>query len=365
MTTLHVDLGKQWRGGQNQALLLIQGLKARGHEAELAAAAGSPLAEHARAAGVRVHEVGAFAAQFQAALPLRRILRRGRHDVVHCHDAHGLLAAWLAGAHRRAAIVGSRRVAYSLLRSRFSLRHYQSASCIVAVSRFVRESVLAHGLPASQVVVVYDGVEVPPLSSQPERLEAKRRWIGVDSPLLGCVGYLLPEKGQELLIRALPLVRQHCGDCRLLLAGDGPCRPGLERLASRLGVGQAVRFTGLVDDISAVYQALDVFLFSSLEEPLGSSLLAAMAHGLPVVALARGAVTEIVEDGRNGLLLQAPDGPGALAAQVVRLLAEPSLRTRLGEAARGTIEERFTADHMIDNTLEVYRRVCRQEERRG
>jgi glycosyltransferase involved in cell wall biosynthesis len=253
-------------------------------------------------------------------------------------------------------------VAYPIAQNQFALARYRHAHRIVAVSRFVRESVLASGLPSEQVEVIYDGVQVPHLLTQEEGLEARRRWDVPDSsdlPLLGCVGYLLPEKGQELLIRALPIVRKEYQDCRLVLAGDGPCRAGLERLALQLGVERAVQLAGVVDDISQVYQALDVFLFPSLAEPLGSSLLSAMAYGLPVVAIAGGAVPEVIEDGRNGLLVHTPE-PRGIAAAVLRLLHDPSLSARLGIAARKTIEERFSADRMAQETIDLYQRVCSQ-----
>ena len=343
LSTLHVDLGREWRGGQSQALLLARGLLAEGQVAEMAAVEGSPLAERARAAGVRVHAVG----RALAPLAIRGLLGGARFDLVHCHDAHGLTAAWLAGAARRVPLVASRRVAYPLARNALARRRYQAAARIVAVSEFVKHSVVASGVPAAKVEVVYDGVELPVLAPGRER---------GGPPLLGCVGYLLPEKGQELLIRALPLLLDRRPDCRLLLAGAGPCRAALERLAGQLGVAGAVRFAGFVDDIDGVYRSLDVFLFPSLAEPLGSALLSAMAYGLPVVAAARGAVPEVIEDGRDGLLV--PElAPEAFAAAVLPLLDDPALAARLGAAARQTVDSRFSADAMTRGTLQVYHRV--------
>jgi len=330
MTTLHVDLGRQWRGGQSQALLLMRGLLAMGYRAELVARAGSPLAKRALAAGICVH-------------PLWHLLHTEPYALVHCHDAHGLTAAWLAGAGRQSRLVASRRVAYPLARNPLAKARYRAAR-IVAVSQFVKDSVIASGVPAGQVDVVYDGVELPDLA--PPRSPSRR---------LGCVGYLLPEKGQELLIRVLPLVLARYPDASLLLSGDGPCRAALERLAAELGVAHAVEFAGHVEDVAAVYRSLDVFLFPSLAEPLGSALLTAMAYGLPVVARAGGAVPEVIEDGGNGLL--AGGEPGAFAEAVLRLLDDAELAARLGGAARGTVEQRFSAEAMIQGTLQVYHRV--------
>ncbi len=357
MTSLHVDLGRQWRGGQHQALLLLRGLQARGHRAALLAVEGAPLAERAQAEDILVHTVGRRAVRLQAAARLRQLLRQRQFDVLHLHDAHALTAAWLVRACRRTCVVASRRVAYRLQSNPVSLSRYRAAHRVLAISRFVAETVRAAGIPADRVEVVYDGVgflSVPPTAM---RHSARRRWgVSDNHTLLGCVGYLLPEKGQESLIRALPAVRAQLPTCRLLLAGDGPCRARLERLTRELDVESAVHFAGFVEDIQEVYAALDVFLFPSLAEPLGTSLLAAMSYALPVVAVAQGAGLEVVEDGRNGLLVPASD-PAALASAILRLLGDTELAARLGAAARETIQQRFTADHMVENTLRIYQQV--------
>jgi glycosyltransferase involved in cell wall biosynthesis len=165
---------------------------------------------------------------------------------------------------------------------------------------------------------------------------------------------LLPEKGQEFLVRAMVEVRAKFPRARLLLAGDGPCRGQLERLARELGVAEAVIFAGFVEDIAQVYRALDVFVFPSLAEPLGTSLLAAMGWGLPAVAVASGGVPEYVEDGVSGLLVERAEH-GLLSAAMVRVLREAGLAGRLGSGARERIASRLTADHMVDQTVEIYR----------
>lgn len=351
MTTLHVDLGPQWRGGQHQALLLMQGLRRRGHTAELVALGGAPLAARAADDGFTVHEVAPGVARPHATALLRRLLAPERYDIVHAHDAHALTAAWWASAHRRAALVASRRVAYPLN----SPRRYRAARRVLAVSKFVAESVVASGLPRDNVTVVYDGIEVPPAPTPEARRQARQSFnVDEKTQLLGCVGYLLPEKGQEHLIRALPALRPQFPNVRLLLAGSGPCEAELEALARSLGVEAAVYFWGFVEEVERVYRALDLFVFPSLAEPLGSALLAAMAHGLPVVAVAGGAVPEVVEDKRTGLLAPAAEADW-LASAAAKLLRDPARAAALGAAARGVVLERFTADRMVDDTLKVYR----------
>ena len=357
MNTLHLDTRPDWRGGQNQILLLLRGLRGRGHGAELMALRGSLLAFRARAEGVIVHDLPSRLMRLGAARHLRRLLQQKHFDIVHAHDPHGLTAAWLAGAHRRSALVASRRVAYSLNPSNLSLARYRATRCILAVSSFVAQSVIASGIDVAHVTVVHDGIELPPVPTAEMRSEARARYgVAEDELLLGCVGYLLPEKGQDALLRALPAVRAHFPRTKLLLAGDGPSRPQLEKLAGELGIMPAVIFAGFVEEVAEAYRALDIFLFPSLAEPLGSSLLAAMAHGLPVVAVASGGVPEIVESGRNGLLVTASRAE-EFAGAILELLADPAKAARLGEAARETVTLRFTADRMVEGTLAEYQKT--------
>src|SRR5258705_12620914 len=184
------------------------------------------------------------------------------------------------------------------------------------------------------------------VTSEVHERARQRCSVTFDEHLIGCVGYLLPEKGQEAVLRAMPAVRVKFPGARLLLAGDGPCRERLEALTRQFGLQDAIIFAGFVEDVAQVYLALDIFVFPSLAEPLGTSLLAAMAWGLPVLAVATGGVPEYVEDGHNGLLVARPD-PDCLSAGMLRLLNEESLRRRLGRAARQTIEERLSAKRMV------------------
>jgi glycosyltransferase involved in cell wall biosynthesis len=365
MRILLVDLATTWRGGQSQGLLLLRGLAARGHSVHLLAAENGAFAERARAENLAVTIVPHALRRARAAGTIRRLLSAERFDIVHANEAHALSSAWLAGAHRRAGLVAARRVAYPLGTGALARARYRAPRRIIAISRFVAQSVIDSGVPAGTISVVYDGVEIPPPSSPAAHTEARRaareRWSVRDGqPLIGCVGYLLPEKGQEFLLRALPEILASFPDCRVLLAGDGPSRARLEQIAGELKIGAAVHFAGHVQDISTVYEALDVFVFPSLAEPLGSSLLSAMAAGVPVVAIARGGAPEVVQEGA-GLLVPGPD-PKQIAESVLRLLGDPQWAASLGEAGRKVIQNKFSADRMVGETLKVYHKACEESQ---
>jgi glycosyltransferase involved in cell wall biosynthesis len=226
----------------------------------------------------------------------------------------------------------------------------------------VAESLVDSGIARERIAIVNEGVEVPPLPTPETRQAARKRWgVKEDEFLFGCVGFLLPEKGQRYLIEALAGVRKEFPRARLLLAGDGPCRAELERLARELGQSEAVHFAGFVENVPKVYLALDTFLFPSLFEGMGTSLQAAMAWGLPTISTARGGLAEVVDDGRTALVVE-PEGK-QFAAAMLRLLREPAFREMLGRTAREEVENRFSANRMVNNTLGIYEEVSAEAKR--
>jgi glycosyltransferase involved in cell wall biosynthesis len=352
---LLVDLGREYRGGQHQALLLLLGLRERGHAPELIAVRDSLLAIRAKDAGIPVHPADPRRRRITAALQIRKLLEERGIDVLHANEPHALSSAWFARAHRIVPIVASRRIALFLSQSHFSRARYEAAARIAAVSYFVERSVIQSGLPADHVLVIYDGVSIPGELSRTERASA-RKTLGI-APENFCVGNVaafVPEKGHALLIEAFAKLRSKFPGCVLLLRGEGPERAALEALAQKLQVAEAVTFLPASVEIETIFAALDVFAFPSHEEPLGSALLAAMAHGLPVVAIARGGVPEVLENGANGLLVNDLD-PEAFASAMARIIENhDGSAARLGAAARETIVARFSAHQMVKETLGLY-----------
>ncbi len=278
-------------------------------------------------------------------------------DVVHANEPHALSSAWLARAHRSVPLVAARRIALPLSPGSFSLARYRAAARIIAVSHFVEKSVVQSGLPPSNVEVICDGVEIPPAIIREDRERARERFaIPRENVCLANVAALVPEKGHALLIRALADLRAQFPHCVLLLAGEGGGRANLQGLVRQLRLDGVVKFVEFVSDVESVYAAADLFIFPSHEEPLGSSLLSAMAHGLPVVAFARGGIPEVVQDGANGVLVKDL-AAGALANAMAGLLSNPAEARRLGDAAREAVSARFSADRMVDATLALYQRL--------
>ena len=356
MIPLIVDLETQWRGGQSQALLLLQGLYERGHPAELLAAHGSPLGHRAKKLGIYVHSVSRGASRLRAAMMIRSLLADGRVELVHVNEAHALTAAWLAQAHRRVPLLCSRRIGFSLHKNWISQARYRSVQRFIANSQNVAQSLIDSGIAAERISIVNEGVEIPERISAANRAAARQKWsIREGDFLFGCASAFVPEKGQRHLVEALAAVRKQFPGARLLLVGEGPCHGEVQALAARLGLSDAVLMPGFVANMPQFYCALDAFVFPSEFEGLGTALQAAMAYALPAISTTRGALAEVVEHERT--VLVAEPNAAEFAAAMLRLLKDPALRRRLGEAGREEVQRRFSVDKMVENTLAVYEKV--------
>ena len=353
MKVLHVDSARGWRGGQNQVLLTARGMADRGHDVVLACQAGGTLAERARATGLAVRELG-FRGDLSptAVVNLAATMRQSRPDVVQLHDPHavsaGLLARRLAG---RAAMVATRRVDFAL-RGPLSRRKYAACDRVIAASEAIASMLGRGGLAADRVRVVYEGV--PDRTAQPGGREALRE-LGIpeDAPVVGNVAALTGHKDQATLLAAAAKVVARVPAARFVVVGEGELRGPLEARSRELGLERRCVFAGFRSDLDRLIPAFTVFCLSSHMEGLGTSLLDAMAFGVPVVATAAGGIPEAVVDGITGRLAP-PRDPDALAAALVEALEDPARRAEWGRAGRRRYEERFTADHMVDATLAVY-----------
>ncbi len=221
---------------------------------------------------------------------------------------------------------------------------YESAARTICISEKVRNRVL-QGVSAS-TVVVYNGVDAklfsPPGASVPNSIL--------------CVGNLIPIKGQELLLRALPDVRKKFPGVICDFIGDGPERSRLEQLARELKIAESIRFCGRKSraEVAAAMAGCTLFALPSRYEGLGCVYLEAMAAGKAVIACAGQGIDEIVEHGRNGWLVE-PDSVPALTGALTHLLQNDDARGRMGVEARRTVLEGFTLAHQADTLLRIYR----------
>jgi glycosyltransferase involved in cell wall biosynthesis len=261
------------------------------------------------------------------------------------------MAALLAPGPAR---VLSRRVDFRVRRSPGSRLLYSlPVDAVAAISEGVRRSLLESGVPERLVRVIPSGIDFEPFEAPFDR-EAARAALGVaPGDLLAIqVAALAPHKSQTTLLRAAAALATSAPRLHVWIAGEGTLREALLAEHRALGLDNRVRLLGFREDVVPLLRAADLFVLSSYLEGLGTSVLDAMAAGLPVVATEVGGVPEMVRHEVTGLLVP-PRDPAALARAMERLVGDPTLRARLGGAGR-VAARAFGADRTAAATRGLY-----------
>jgi glycosyltransferase involved in cell wall biosynthesis len=291
---------------------------------------------------------------------LARWMRRENVAVVHAHmfwsALWGRLAGTLAGVpvlvsteHGQEKWKNRLQIELDHLLSRRTCRH-------IVVSRYgmqLRRE--RERIAPEKLLYLPNGVSVPEKPGNPAVRTRVRTQLGfaTDQVVVGTVGRLVAAKAYEHLLEAFARIRARIPDACLLVVGDGPQRQELEVRADALGLGQAVKFLGLRDDVRELLAALDVFVLSSIREGLPVALLEAMAAGLAIVVTDVGGMPEVVEDEISGLVVPAGD-PGALATAVQRLLSDRDAAAGLGAAAHARARQDYSIDAVARRIEAIY-----------
>jgi len=370
LRTVHVNTERTWRGGEQQTLSLVSGLRKRGHEVWLVAQPGSPLARKARDLGIEVAEIPMRGeADLVAAWRISRLLRQVDAEIVHMHTSHahtlGCVGSMIA---RRGMRLVSRRVDFTIYRNRLRLSRYKYGRFVdrfVAISQAVRQALLDDGIDGQRISIVHSGIDLDrhPLVA-PEEVAARRRalrqelGVSENAELVLNVAHFGWHKAQEVLVQATPAIVAERSQALVLFAGEGELLDKVKAEALALCPKDRVRFLGFRQDIDRLLDGCDVFVMCSVMEGLCTSILDALARRRPVVASEVGGMPEIVEEGATGRLVP-PRDPAALARAVVDLLTDRQQAERLALAGRERVESRFSVDAMVEGTLGVYRDVLR------
>jgi glycosyltransferase involved in cell wall biosynthesis len=224
---------------------------------------------------------------------------------------------------------------------------------IAAISEGVRRALETSGVPGQLIRVIPSGIDLEPFEEPFDRAAARASLgIAPDEVIAIQIAALAPHKSQTTLLQAAAAATGAAPRLRVWIAGEGALQEALAAEHRSLGLGDRVRFLGFREDVVPLLRAADLFVLSSYLEGLGTSVLDAMAAGLPVVATAVGGVPEIVQADMTGLLVP-PKDPGALAAAMGRLTADPALRAAMGAHGRERARA-FSADRTASLTRALY-----------
>jgi len=371
-------------GSERQMLLLAKHLPRDRFQVEFVLL-GPPgvLADEARAAGAGIQALYG-PSRASARLPVWvfrvlasvwafvRLARRRHYDVID---------AWLFGSYALAAVTRPLTRIPVLISGRRSLSDYKadfsvaqrfadliatrSSDAIVANADAVADNVrLLEHLPAQQVRVIHNAVELLAPPSQDELRRTRLAWGATEeSVVVGCVANYKPRKGLEMLIDAFVEASRTSDAIRLVLIGEGPLRGELEARIARHGAGERVILAGETLDPRAMYYAFDIAVLASETEGLPNVLLEAAAAGRPLIATDAGGSREIVIDGETGILVPIADRAGMTAA-ITRLVDDPHLRSSYGAAALERAASEFSVARCVAAFAALYEELAAEHHRR-
>ena len=345
---VHVASGREWRGGQRQVWLLARALARMDMKQVVVTGRGTELARRVRAAGVRVRPAAwRLGLDPRVLWPILREARRP-HTVLHAHDAHAVTLAGLISQLTGTPLVVTRRVDFPLRRRGYWAR----AQHVIAISDAVAAMLRRDGIPPDRISVVHSGISLESVAAVTPFGIRGRLGLRPEARIAANVAALVPHKDHATLIAAAEHLVQRFPDLHWVIAGEGGLRPDLEQMVSAAGLGGHVHLVGHIDDPVRLIADADLFVMSSREEGLGTSVLDALALGIPVASTGAGGLPEMLGNGA-GLVVSPGDG-AALAEAAARILEDSALRARL--SARGRAEVlRFTDARMADQLGSVYR----------
>jgi len=293
---------------------------------------------------------------------MRRLLKRGRFDIVHTHKGSDLSLVWLASAGRKLpCLVNTRGVNFRLGVNRFKYNR-RRLDRIIVVSRDSKRVMTDCGVRTEKIHVVYGGVDTDRFRPLPDqRRPVREEWSVPEAAIVSVVAAnLVRQKGHGDYLEAAAVLRETYPDLWHIFAGGGD-QHDLRLRAAELGVADRVVFAGYRNDMERVYAAADLSVMPSFAgEGVSGVLREAMACGLPVVTTDVGGNAELVENGVSGLVVPVRQ-PASLAEAIRRLIDDEALRRRLAAAAGDLVRERYSTQARVAQIFDLYESVFQEK----
>ena len=361
MKILHLNTERTWRGGEQQTLNLLLGLSERQIACHLVCQVDSPMEERSTRAGVDVFPMilrGEI--DLAASFRIRKLIKKFNYDIIHSHTSHAHSLAFLASVGTGVTRLVTRRVDFSILRHSFlklsGIKYQYMADYYIAISKKIKEVLINDGIPNHRIFVVHSGIDHQRFEKTTGEHLLTEFDIKANQTVVINVAHLAGHKGQKYLVQAIPHVLKKMPHVRFFIVGGGELKNELKALAASLNLNRELVFTGYRQDVGAFYKIADLFVMSSVQEGLGTSVLDALATGTPVVATNSGGIPEIISDGKTGRLVDAAN-PIALAQGIVDSLMHTADAQQMANQGLNLVRKNFSIQAMVNKNVDVYQRI--------
>lgn len=361
MHILHISSPKTWRGGEQQIAWLMEELRAKNIEQTLLCPEGSVMQQYALNNDFSAHffkktiSIDPFVAR-----KLKQICINEGVDLIHIHDSHAHTFAWLAARFfgLKIPLVISRRVDFPIKQKTSTLWKYQHAQVakIICVSEKVKEIVSLAVQDKDKLIVVYDGIDLQRFSKEEKGILRKEFQLNSKTILIGNVAAIAPHKDYATFVNAAELIIKKGINAHFFIIGaDDGEGDKIKQLIADKCLQNQISLTGFRKDISDILPELDVFLFTSKTEGLGTSVLDALSAAVPVVATRAGGIPEYLTHQENALLANPQDAT-RLSENVLSLLKNKNEKERIIKNGLKSVEK-FSKENMAQKTLAVYKGI--------
>lgn len=359
MNVLHVSTASSWRGGEQQVKYLLDELSATEVVCHLWSPKGSILLDKVDKSVISHPYTKRGGLDIIGALRLKGYAIKNNIDLIHCHDSHAhsmtYLAASLFGLKK--PIIISRRVDFPIKKSSFKKYNHPNIKAILCVSDKIKE-IISPSINNKKILhTVHSGIDLSKYLGKKSCFLRDKYNIATTTKIVANVAALAPHKDYETFIKVVKKTIDNSMEPLIFLAigkddGEGS---KLKKLAITQGIEKEIIFTGYIPDVWKYIHEIDVFLFTSKEEGLGTSLLDALASQVPIVSTNAGGIPEIVENEVTGLSSNVRDIDG-ISYQLQRVLNENDLQEKLIENGKIKVKK-FSKKNTAKKTLEIYGKI--------
>ncbi|TKR54177.1 glycosyltransferase family 4 protein [Allopusillimonas ginsengisoli] len=353
---LHTEAAVAFGGQEHRIFKELHAMRDRGHQLEAVCQPQAQLVARLRDDGFVVHTIpmGGTKNFIKGVVAMRGILRRGNYDVINTHSRIDTLIAGTAGRlNGKPLIVRTRHLANKVgsMLSYTWLPHR-----VTTVSDYVRRYLISRGVPEMRIATIYSPIVLPP----PVERSTLRDELGLasDDIVVGCVAVMRAKKGHRDLIDALVPLMADRPQLHLVLVGSGsPTFEQVQAYVAQLGLQSRIHMLGTRRDVPNLLAGCDLFALATEQEASGTVYVEAQAAGLPVIGTRVGGVAEMMREDLTGLLVPVKD-VAALTAALQRLIDDPGLRHRMGQAGNRMVREEgvFSPERLAERTESVYRK---------
>lgn len=363
MRIVHSEASCGWGGQEIRIIEESLGMQARGHQVTIICPPESRIYQEASKRGLTTVGLPIGRKNLKGLLAMRGWLRANRVDVLNTHSSTDSWLGALASASMTKAptIVRTRHISAPVALNFPTRWLYTSATRhIVTTGEALRQTLIQdNGYPAEMITSVPTGID-PGRFAGGDKIAARSQLsLSPDLNYIGIVATLRSWKGHRYLIEAFS--RMKAQGWQLLIVGDGPKREEIEAQVERLGLRNRVSLVGQQSNPELWFKCLDIFCLPSYaNEGIPQAVLQAMMTGLPIVSTTAGAISEVVIDGRTGLIV-APENVEQLMAALQKLMDDPGLAQRLGNQAADVARSRYTREAMLDRMEAIFQRARGEE----